>query len=292
MGPDPPPGDRLRGDLPPGNRPDSDLPVGPLTAGETDEQRGTALVDELRVLGRTIHTLAPDGDALVAAVVERVEGDPAPGSPRGRLWAWTTAWIESIRAVLREPRRVAVVAATALVVTLALTPPVRATVADWLGLGVVVRPGPSVPSGTPPAAAGSLTLKEAARLVQFTPVVPRALGTPDNVDVASDGRLLSLSWTTAGGTRRLDEFEGRLAPLFVKTVGREGGAEYVDLDGRLALWFPRPHEVALVDATGAEHTESARPAGPTLVWESSGVTLRLEGVADKERAIEIARSTP
>ncbi|MEQ7124317.1 hypothetical protein ABN034_07300 [Actinopolymorpha sp. B11F2] len=265
-------------------------PSGRLPADELGGRPGDGLADDLRVLGRTIHTPAPDGDALAAAVMERLAAEPAPTGHRGRLRAWAAAWTEPIRAVLREPRRVAVVAATALVVALALTPPVRATVAEWFGFGVVVRPGPRVPSAPPPpSATGSLTMKDAARLVRFIPVVPRALGTPDKVDVASDGRLLSLSWSSSGGTRRLDEFEGQLAPMFVKSVSR-GEAEYVDLDGRTALWFPTPHEVALIDEAGAERTESARPAGPTLVWESSGVTLRLEGVADKRRAIEIARS--
>jgi hypothetical protein len=181
---------------------------------------------------------------------------------------------------------------TGVLLALVLTPPVRATVAEWFGFGVVVRPGPPIPSAPPPpSATGSLTLEEAARLVRFSPAVPRALGEPDGVEVAPDGRLVALSWNGQGGTRRLDEFEGQMAPMFVKSVAR-AGVEYVEVNGRTALWFPEPHEIELIDENGVERTATARPAGPTLVWESAGVTLRLEGVPDLRRAIEIARSVP
>jgi hypothetical protein len=278
--------DQPPADQPPTGRPSVDQPPGrQLPADE--------LAGELRAVGRTLRLPAPpDGDALASAVGERLEGVPSPASRRGRPRAWITAWPARIRTALGAPRRAVAVALAAVLLALVLTPPVRATVAEWFGFGVVVRPGLPVPSApAPPAATGSLTLAEAERLVRFAPVVPPALGTPDSAEVGANGRLLSLSWNEPGGTRRLDEFEGRLAPRFVKSVGSRG-VRYVDVDGQLALWFPEPHEVELIGEDSVVRTESARPAGPTLVWESAGVTLRLEGVPDRRQAIEIAESIP
>ena len=244
------------------------------------------LPQELRALGRALDVPPTDADVVAAAVLARIADEPVPAQS-----GWTGRARARVGTLLRDRRRAALVALGGLLVALLLTPPVRATVADWFGLGgVVFRPGPTVPSASaPPSATGGMTLEEAADLVRFTPVVPRALGAPDGVEVGSRGRLLSLTWDGPDGTRRLDEFDGRLEPMFVKTVGRQG-AEYVEVDDEYALWFPEPHEVVLLDDSGRERTESARPAGPTLVWQSGGVTLRLEGVPDKRRAIEIAES--
>ncbi|WP_020577955.1 hypothetical protein [Actinopolymorpha alba] len=267
------------------------------------------LPDELRALGRTIATPPVDHEAVAAEVLRRLAGSPAPVTPK--RWRRAVSWVAT---TVRQRRRRAVLAVVSgLLLALVLTPPVRATVADWFGFaGVLVRFGPSLPSASvsvPPAVAAPSgpapstagpsatvpsatgTLDEAARRVGFSPVVPRMLGAPDGVEVSADRRLLSLSWRENAGTLRLDEFEGRLAPLFFKTVGGRG-AEYVYVGEQSALWFPTPHEVVLIDKDGGERRESARPAGPTLVWESGGVTLRLEGVPDRKRAVEIAESVP
>jgi hypothetical protein len=129
--------------------------------------------------------------------------------------------------------------------------------------------------------------------------VPDALGVPDAVAVTPEpkGRLLmSLCWREHGRTVRLDEYPARLDIGFAKTV-REP-PEWVSLDGdenyvNPALWFPKPHLLNfwLIDADGHRFTRSERTAGPTLLWMHGGdVTLRLEGVASKARAVEIAKS--
>lgn len=63
-----------------------------------------------------------------------------------------------------------------------------------------------------------------------------------------------------------------------------------------ALWFPRPHLLSfwLVDADGNRFTRKERTAGPTLLWShrvgDGEVTLRLEGLASRSRALEVAKS--
>ncbi|MFJ4687688.1 hypothetical protein [Streptomyces sp. NPDC088789] len=242
---------------------------------------------------------------------------------RGRVRAarrWTRARRRSLTATL-----------CGLLTVLALTPPVRAAVFDWFDFGgVEVRYDPSAPPPTPaevPGCGPSVSLAEAGRRAGFRPLVPQALGPPDAVSVTHgpDRRfLVSLCWRAAGGAAiRLDQDAGRLDVGFVKTV-REP-VEWIPLSGPgpgdpgrdTALWFARPHRLSypLLAADGTDFVREQRTAGPTLLWthdpESADpdpadpdpdvgdvgagpgdVTLRLEGVASLERAVEIAESLP
>jgi hypothetical protein len=114
--------------------------------------------------------------------------------------------------------------------------------------------------------------------------------------------LVSLCWREHGQTVRLDEYPAQLDVGFAKTV-REW-PEWIPLDGNTPdadttdylLWFPRPHLLSfwLVDTEGKRYTRKVRTAGPTLLWmhgtRGGEVTLRLEGVTSKSRAVDIARS--
>jgi hypothetical protein len=238
--------------------------------------RSDRLPDELLDLGRALRLPAVDEDVVTQHVVARLATSDAdvlvPRTPR-RRW------------------RPALAAVAAVVIMLALTPPVRAAVTDWFG--VIVRPGPSAESGSVPSVEGGpvppaeseLTLEAATELVAFDPTLPAALGRPDGVEVSADLRVLSLTWTEPGGVLRLDQFEGHLGPAFAK----HAEVVEVDLDGRTAIWFSGPHYLTTVDASGREHTEADRSAGPTLIWQPDQVTFRLEG-AEWDRAVEIARS--
>lgn len=244
-----------------------------------------ALVADLRALGQEL-TVPTQDELLVTKVMTRLADEPVPSRSRraetvGRAGDW-----------LRTRRKAVAAALTAVVVALALTPPVRAAVAEWFGFGgVIVRedPGPGPTSAPPPPAAGSrLALEDAGALVGFDPMVPAELGRPDGVAVSDDRRVLSLSWRDAGETAvRLDEFDGRLAPVFGKLAATTA---MVDVDGVTYLWFSAPHEVVVLDHDGRERTETARLAGRTLIWERDGMTLRLEGEMSMDRAITIARS--
>ncbi|MGW3666806.1 hypothetical protein [Streptomyces sp. NPDC005141] len=272
------------------------------------------LPDELRALGRSLDGPGADGDeSMVERVLEDILAMGVPPVPSGRLEgirvppAGTAGPRERLRAVrrwARARRRALTAGLCGVLAVLVLTPPVRAAVVDWFGFGgVEVRYDPSaVPSAgarVPGCPGRSLTPAQAGRRAGFEPLVPDALGAPDAVTVTSGpgGRLLmSLCWREHGHTVRIDAYPARLDIGFTKTV-REP-PEWLRLDGDEefgdpALWFPKPHLLSfwLVDADGDRFTRSERTAGPTLLWTHDGdVTLRLEGVSSKKRALEIARS--
>ncbi|MBB5785612.1 hypothetical protein [Jiangella mangrovi] len=238
---------------------------------------------ELRAWGSTLGTAlddhGPAPDAVATAVLRRLDDTPATAPvPR--------------RGPRPHVRRRIAVAALAVVVALGLTPPVRAAVSEWLGIGAVaVRPGPSQPSaGAPPTASADLSLDEAAELAGLTPVVPPALGPPDGVEVSADRRILSLTWGDGDDTIRLDQFADPISPVYVKSAVLGTTATPIVVAGHEAWWFGMPHDLVLLAPDGTERPESARVAGPTLVWlDDDGVTFRLEG-AGRDRAAEIAAS--
>lgn len=266
------------------------------------------LPEELRALGRS---LDPPGGAGSETMVERVLGQilaeqlpvpvaEPPGAGRrvraARLWA-RARW-RSLTAAL-----------CGLLTVLVLTPPVRAAVVDWFDFGgVEVRYDPSaVPSAgvEVPGCGRSLSFAQAERRAGFGPLVPRELGVPDAVTVSGEPRgrfVTSLCWREQGRVIRLDEFAASLDVTFAKTVREQ--PEWVELKagasaggmGDPALWFPRPHVLSfwLVGEDGRRYTRQERTAGPTLLWThgtgDEEVTLRLEGVASKARAVQIAKS--
>ncbi|WP_330459411.1 hypothetical protein OIB37_22585 [Streptomyces sp. NBC_00820] len=286
------------------------------------------LPEELRELGRTLNRREtgtaggdgmaedaedPAGAAGAETMVERVLAQilaeqlpvPAAEAPRAR------ERLSAVRHWARLRSRSLVAVLCGLLAALALTPPVRAAVLDWFDFGgVAVRYDPETvpsPGAEVPGCGRTLSLAQATRRAGFEPLVPRALGRPDAVTVTPEphGRLLvSLCWHERDHTVRLDEFPASLDPGFTKTV-REP-PQWLPLrakpnDGTTdnALWFPRPHLLTfwLVDDDGHRFDRRARTAGPTLLWmRASGgapggaVTLRLEGVASRNQAVEIAKS--
>lgn len=189
--------------------------------------------------------------------------------------------------------RVAAVVA-ALAASVAAVAPARAAVVDVIGdllrvAGVEIRreqphePLPATPSALPSSRASALD--EARRVAGFPVGVPAALGEPEEVLLAD--RVITLSYR--GGAVRFDQFDGRLDTTFFKT---SPDARFVELGGAVtgAAWLPGPHPVTYVGRDGVERTETARLAGPTLVWTTGVVTYRLEGIATLEEAIAVATS--
>ena len=240
------------------------------------------LHEDLRSLGALVEV--PEPPDVLDAVMARTARLPVPrasarqwvlgrwGDVRRRLGRWIWAGL------------------LALLVALGSAAPVRAQVSEWFSyLGVLVRvTGDPAPTTTPsvPTAAPGMSLARAAALVGVEPVVPALLGAPDGVEVSADRRVLSLTWGQGADVVRLDQFAGRLDPVFAKTAAT---AEFVTLPGgRTGLWFEGPHQVVVLTATGAQETAPPRLAAQTLVWERDGVTLRLEGNLTQDRAVEIA----
>ena len=273
------------------------------------------LPEELRALGRSLDApgVADGAETMVERVLGQILAEHASvpvAEPPGAA--------ERLRAVRRWTRmrwRSLIVALCGLLTVLVLTPPVRAAVFDWFGFaGGEVRYDPSAvpsPGAEVPGCGPSVSLAQAERRAGFEPLVPTELGMPHAVSVSSEPRgrfVVSLCWREDGRTIRLDERRASLDIAFTKTVREQ--PEWISLedagsDGDVsdpALWFPRPHllRFSLLDPDGDHYTRQERTAGPTLLWthrtpEADGtggtnVAARLEGVASKERAVEIATS--
>lgn len=272
--------------------------------GGTEQAGGSGarrLPEELRALGRSLDPPGGTGATMAERVIAQViaESVPAPVAEPPGL-------VSRLRSWLRARRRILTAALCGLLTAAVLTPPVRAAVFEWFDFGgVEVRYDPS---GTPPTEAGvpgcgvgdgdgdgdGVSLSEAERRAGFVPAVPEALGAPDSVAVTRKPGarvVVTLCWRDEGRTIRLDEFGARLDPSFSKRVTEH--PEWVHVGRETGLWFPRPHRLTfwMVEGDGDRWTRSERTAGPTLLWtHGPDLTLRLEGVASKERALEIGKS--
>jgi hypothetical protein len=252
-----------------------------------DKSPEERLVAELRELGRRLDV--PEAPDVRSAVLDRLavsrSEDPAP---RHRA------------AFRRRPVRrwLAAVASAVLVCALVALSPARAAVADAVdGLlrfaGIEIHPERGHPTLAPPSPVPSLRhvgLDEARRLAKFPVRVPERLGDPERVSVADpapDGAPRVVSLFYRGGTIRLDEFDGRLEPAFMKQASN---AEWLELGGSTALWLKAPHPVTYIDRTGVVRVATARLAGPTLIWTDGAASFRLEGVATRDEALRIAES--
>ncbi|HYJ70086.1 MAG TPA: hypothetical protein VEX15_20720 [Nocardioidaceae bacterium] len=196
------------------------------------------------------------------------------------------------RPAAHRRRWLAAVAALAVAIGLAASPHARAALAEVVRFaGVDVHWGdtdaPTTPESPLP---GERAVKlDAARDRAAFPIgVPTRLGAPDRVQVADSARVVSLLYGSGRDAIRLDEFEGRWEPIFEKTIMIEGVS--VDVGAEPGYWLPGPHAVRYVDRDGHVHDETARLAGNTLLWQSAGVTYRLEGGLSRAEAVAIAAS--
>jgi hypothetical protein len=204
----------------------------------------------------------------------------------------------AVRVRPRRRWRVLVAAAVAALLVAAV-PPARAAVAHAVSAvldfaGVRVRQGQPAParSPSPLPSIRSVALDRARALARFPIGVPAALGTPQDVQLADPDpagvpRVVSLLYR--GGTVRLDEFDGQLDYGFLKT-GNVAEVQWLRIDNQDALWLPAGHAIEYVGRDGAVHHETARLAGPTLVWSANRVTYRLEGLSTVDEAIVVQRS--
>lgn len=147
----------------------------------------------------------------------------------------------------------------------------------------LARPLPDRPSPLP--SVRSVALGDARRAAMFPLRLPAALGTPEEVSLADQNRIVTLTYR--GGTVRFDQFDGAVSPVFLKQAP---DARWVEIGADTGIWLPGPHAVTYVDRDGIERTATARLAGPTLIWSAGQVTYRLEGLATMAEAVEVARS--
>lgn len=203
----------------------------------------------------------------------------------------------------RARRRIAIVVVLALAVpagAVAAVPPVRDAVRDALGIpGVRIErtTGPvRAPVGQTLDLGRRIAPGSAAGVVEFEPVGADALlGAPDEAYARAlpPGRALTLVYATPGGPRLLlTEFRGSVAPDLVGKLARPGTVvERVRVNGERGAWLTgRPHEIGFLDARGRLRIDALRIAGDTLLWQRGPLTLRLEGAASREAALEVARA--
>ncbi|MGW5738266.1 MULTISPECIES: hypothetical protein [Streptomyces] len=257
--------------------------------------RARRLPEELRALGRSMDPPGLTGASMAERVIAQIiaESVPVPVAEPPGLFSRLRSW-------LRVRWRVLTAALCGLLTAAVLTPPVRAAVFEWFDFGgVEVRYDPSAPppgDARVPGCGDGVSLAEAGRRAGFVPAVPKALGAPDDVSVTRERGarvVVTLCWREEDRTIRLDEFGARLDVGFTKTVTEQ--PDWVQVGREQALWFPRPHRLAfwMVDGEGDRWSRSERTAGPTLLWtHGPELTLRLEGVASKERALKIGNSIP
>jgi hypothetical protein len=239
----------------------------------------------------------------------------------GRRIAWPddADLRRSVRAAIEDatPRRAnawrpLAYAATfvALVATVSLLsfPGVRTAVADFLGIGGVRIET----EGSAPAPAAELDLGEPVSLsrardsVDFEVRLPAVLGPPDSVwlDTAVTGGQVALAYESspdlpaAPGTNLgalVTQFpDAEVAATALKKVtGSQAGTTFepVIVQGEQGFWVSgEPHVIAYLEPDGDVRNETVRLAGNVLLWESDGVTYRIESRLSKPEALAIAES--
>jgi hypothetical protein len=225
---------------------------------------------------------------LGTAVQARIVAEPRPArTPR--------AW---------KPRRLvpALVAVLVLLLAfgtlLAASPGVRATLRDWLGIGVVtvkrVDRLPDLSTARRLELGRRVTAAQAARRFGHPVAGVRALGEPDAIYAgeAIVPARVSLVYVarpglpagTAGIGALLDEIEGDSMPFVQKLVGGGVPIGRVDVNGARGVFIGGRHALQLPDEL------RPRLAGNTLLWVRDGVTYRLETALGVKAALRLARS--
>ena len=216
----------------------------------------------------------PEPSDQAMGLRRRLEGSPR--SRTGHRWVPVTALILILVASL-----------------LLFSPTAREAVADLLGVaGIEIRfdPDPAEVVGGELDLGEAVTLEEAAEGVDFELSVPGNLGPPDGVflsDRPSSGRV-TMVWESdealpASGDTGIgvvySQFALELAEEadFVKSVMPDTSVRAVEVDTAIGLWIEgAPHLISYEDAIGNRVEEETRLAGNVLMWESDGVTHRLE----------------
>lgn len=241
------------------------------------------MTDDLEATLRTLSTrldVPPPPDVTDAVLARLDEPPPAPAGwrPVHRLVA------------------AAVAALVALATAMVISPAVRAAVFDFLRIGGVEiqenQPAPVTPTVDPPQPGErDVTLAQARAEAAFPLKLPTELGEPANVRLI-DGtppRVVSMIFSGAEGTVHLDQFDGGLDPMFTKFASADD-IHRTDVDGAPAIWVDRPHVVIFDDRDGNLQEATARMAGSTLIWETYGITYRVEGDLTEAQAVKIAES--
>ena len=252
-----------------------------------------------------------DLEQRLQALGERIDFPATPllsTKVRGRL-----SQVPAQRRDLRWLAAAAVVALVAIASLLAF-PGTRNAIAGFFGLkGVLIQRVPSLVSPTAPAP-GSLAQRlalgravsfaEAQAALPYTIVLPRSLGSPDEVFLLEPrGRkAVALVWKPqanlpqAAGTgvgALLIEFPGQVrAELFTKMIGPDVSLEELKVGGGPGYWISgKPHDFVFLDENGSAQQDTFRLAGNTLVWEHGRLTIRIESELNRDAVLALGNET-
>jgi hypothetical protein len=241
---------------------------------------------------------APSVETLLADLAAHIEwpepvpgpdlaprlASPGPITPR-RRWIPATAVVVALITLL-----------------LVLSPRAREAVADLLGVAgieIELQPELEVPIGSDLALGRAVSLEDGIESVDFPARVPTRLPEPDGVYV-SEGRL-DMVWEgqallPAAGDTGVGVLYSQFASetggdRFVKGVGPGSDVVPVEVGASTGFWIEgAPHIIFYEDGSGQRVEESVRLAGNVLMWETDGVTHRLETAVGLDEALRIAES--
>jgi hypothetical protein len=167
-------------------------------------------------------------------------------------------------------------------------------------------PATMSPSSVAERALGApVTLEEARARAGFTPRVPSlpVLGPPDHVFFTEPpaGGQVSMVWGERAGYPAdpstdiglvMTQFSADIGPeTFEKLLSSGTRLDPVELGDGEAYWIEGgDHFIFYRDARGMRVETTIRMVGDTLVWESGGLTLRLEGAPNLPAALRVAES--
>jgi hypothetical protein len=202
----------------------------------------------------------------------------------------------------RAPRRLLAIAVAAVLAgTLAVlaVPPARTAVFDWLGIGgariVEVDELPAVaPSPGLDLLGDSVTLERARALAGFDFSEPPAGERDPDEILVSPGLRVSYLWRDGNSVRLLvTQFPGSANDpgLVKKLVGSGTTVEELRVESDPALWLEGgPHVVFFVAPDGMVQSDQGWLAGNTLLVDRDGVTVRVEGLLERDEAVELAEA--
>lgn len=279
-------------------------------------------------MDNTRQPLSPLSDAVLKRELRElgkaIAWPPAPdfaASIRLHLQSQTTPLPHrhSRFAALRHPLAIAALVLLALVASIALLAGLRDAVADMFGvrgIRIVVERAhptqiPAITRGTTPLPTGQrlllgdpVSLEEAAQLAGFLPRVPsqERLGAADEIYARRlpDGTVMislvylpgqNLPETAETGVGLLlMEFAAKQDTGFiVKSLAGDGILRTVMVNGHQGWWIEGTSQlVMLTDPTSGCCPGVRRPSGNILLWESGGITFRMESALSQEEALAIA----
>lgn len=201
------------------------------------------------------------------------------------------------------------------VAALAIYPPSRDAIANWVNVHTFLQrvthlatpsPQPPGPLGARLGLGGRTTLADAQKQIAWHIAIPSTLGNPDEVyvqppaDAPVQGEVTLVYATRPGipvagqtGVAVLvTEARGAVDQnFFGKMIGPGTTLEAVTVAGHQGYWISGPlNEFFFTDANGDFRNETVRLAANTLILDDGGTVIRIEGNLTKEQALEIAAS--